>query len=267
MTDLDAIARAWAGAARPFARVDDHPWGIVVADDRFPDLLICNSALVTSRTPVPWPEVDRAFRAAAPHAVRRSVVVFHHEEQTELLAAMGSEGGGLYFDRVLAAGPTPMTDTERVAEVREPDDDFWSAHAATLGVFGITEPRIVEQLRRAEVEVLRAAGKRWFAVRGPGGAIESLAALTPGEVAEIDHVATLPAARGRGNATALVARCVEEARAAGTPGVFLFAQPGGSAERLYRRSGFTIVGTTAGWPDLPLTRMAGAEDGAQPTNL
>jgi predicted GNAT family acetyltransferase len=78
-----------------------------------------------------------------------------------------------------------------------------------------------------------------------------MAALIPGPSAEIDHVITIPSARRRGHAAALVARCITEARIAGIPQVHLLAQPAGDGERIYRRLGFCRVGAFAEWISSP----------------
>lgn len=251
--ELERIIDAWGAIDFAFATVEDHPWGAVVADPRYPAVLQCNMARVSARTPVRLAIVEDALRSVAPHAPKSSVVVFHPEEQTELLAEMGSIGG-LFFDDVLVArDPTPAAEDRRV-EVADPSDDsFWRGLSTTHEVaFGISDARVREQLAAIEREVLIPKGKRWFVVRGDDGEVEAMAAVFPGaEAAEIDHVATVPAARRRGHASALVARCVTEARAAGTETVFLLAEPDSHAEALYRRLGFTRVTTFGGWVSPP----------------
>lgn len=249
MDAYEALARSWSDAQHLFARCDEHPWGTVVGDDRFPDLLHPNTALVTTRRPVPFADIVGAFASAAPHAARRSVAVFHVEDQTDLITEMSTAGGSLFFDHAYAAGETPSLDTGRVEEVQAFDEAFWRGHRVTTELFGITEPREIEQLEQMERDILIPAGKRWFAVRGAGDEVEAIAALNPGVAAEVDHVATVPAAGGRGHASALVARCVAEARAAGCGTVVLLAQPDGPAEGIYRRLGFARIGTVAGWVD------------------
>lgn len=265
MDDLSTLIWNWVHANRAFARHDLYRWGSVVGDARYPDLIVPNSALVGAVRPVSVDEVMSAFDLAAPHAVRRSVTIIFPDEQYDLVAGLHVTGGSLYFDRVFAAGPTPDVDTSRVEEIADPDADeaFRRAHRTTSAIFGIHLPDEVEQLERVDREVLRPTGRRWFAVRGDDGGIEAVAALDIGPAGEIDHVATLPAARGRGHATALVARCVAEARAAGRGSVLLMAEPDGQGERIYRRLGFRPLGDIAGWscPRVP----AGTTD--QPTNL
>lgn len=249
---VDRVTARWGVVDSAFAVVREHPWGAVVADPRYPVVLLCNMARVTTREPVAFATIEAALLADAGHAERRSIVVFHPDDQTDLLAEMSSGGGSLFFDRVLlrdAAAPIPdVADGGRIEEVTDPDPAFWLGLETTYDVaFGIADPVARRQLADVEREVLMPAGKRWFVIRGTDGEVEAMTAFLPGPMTEIDHVATLPEARGRGHATALVARCVAEARDAGADEVFLLAEPDGDAERIYRRLGFSPITTFAGW--------------------
>ncbi|MFM7718789.1 MAG: GNAT family N-acetyltransferase, partial [Actinomycetota bacterium] len=207
-------------------------------------------------------EVERDLRAAAPTAPRLHVLVLDPEDQLGLLAEASAAGGRLSFDHVLVAGDRsdPDADPARVEEIAVGDAGFGDAYRATSALFGIDDPATLEELVAMEERVLAPHGKRWFVVRDERGAVAAMAALVPGPAAEIDHVATVPAARGRGHARALVARCVAEARAAGTDVVFLLAEPDGPAERIYRRGGFRPIATFAGW-----VRPASPAGTAEPT--
>ncbi|HXF71764.1 MAG TPA: GNAT family N-acetyltransferase, partial [Actinomycetota bacterium] len=123
----------------------------------------------------------------------------------------------------------------------EPDRRFWETFRASLAAFGVTGPDALDQLAALEREVLLPV-KRWFAVR-VGGEVASLAALVGlAGAGYIDHVVTFPAHRRRGYAAALVAHLVTEARAAGCDPIFLLAEEGAPAVRLYERLGFRTVG-------------------------
>ena len=250
MDAIDAVVEAWRTQDARFATVRAYPWGEVVADRRFPRLVVANCAKVIAREPVDPEAVLAAVRADLAHARRLAVVIHHPDDQPDLVVALSTEGGELFFDEVFVAGGTPATNTERVEEIAEHDADFWAAFRETGGLFGIL-PETLAELEAVERDVLLPAGKRWFVVRGEGGSIEAMAALLPGPAAEIDHVVTVPAARRRGHATALVARCVAEGRAAGAERVFLLAQAGGDGERIYRGLGFRRIGTFAGWTSAP----------------
>jgi ribosomal protein S18 acetylase RimI-like enzyme len=118
---------------------------------------------------------------------------------------------------------------------------------ASFALFGVEPTEAIGQLQTIERDVLVPGGKRWFGVRGDDGALAALGALHLLEgVGYIDNVATVPAARGRGYASAITARIVREARARGAGTVFLLADPGDEpVVRLYRRLGFRELGRLA----------------------
>ena len=250
MDEVEAVVRSWQAQDARFARVLRRPWGDLVVDPRFPRLINANAAKVTARDRVDPEAVLAEVAREFPHARRLSVTVFHPDDQPDLIVALSGEGGDLFFDDVHVAGSTPDVATDRVEEVADHDAAFWAAFRETGALFGIL-PATLDELVVAERDLLIPAGKRWFVVRGGGGAIEAISALIPGPSAEIDHVMTVPAARRRGHAAALVTRCVVEARAAGAPQVHLLAQAGGDGERIYRRLGFRRVGAFAGWLSAP----------------
>jgi ribosomal protein S18 acetylase RimI-like enzyme len=253
MREIDPIIDAWREQDARVARVLRFPWGELVVDPRFPRIINANAAKVVARGPVDPAAALADTTAALPHARRLAVTVCFPDDQPDLIVALSAEGGDLFFDDVYVAGPTPEMrgDVEgRVEEVEEHDAAFWGAFHATGALFGIL-PETLAELEVVERDLLIPAGKRWFVARGASGAIEAMAALIPGPSAEIDHVITLPAARRQGFATALTARCVAEARAAGTHQVHLLAQPGGDGERIYRRLGFRRIGAFAGWLSAP----------------
>ncbi|MFM8945068.1 MAG: hypothetical protein ACKOI0_07585, partial [Actinomycetota bacterium] len=194
MEELDAVIEAWRTQDARFATVRGYPWGEVVADPRFPRLVVANCAKVLAREPVDPAAVVAATRTDLAHARRLAVVIHHPDDQPDLVVALSTEGGDLFFDDVFVAGGTPATNTSRVAEVTDHDEAFWAAFRETGALFGIV-PDTLAELEVVERDVLLPAGKRWFVVRGEDGTIEAMAALLPGHAAEIDHVVTAPAAR------------------------------------------------------------------------
>ena len=64
--------------------------------------------------------------------------------QPDLVVALSTEGGELFFDEVFVAGGTPATNTERVEEIAEHDADFWAAFRETGGLFGILPETLAE---------------------------------------------------------------------------------------------------------------------------
>jgi ribosomal protein S18 acetylase RimI-like enzyme len=251
--ELAPLLGLWRGHDAAFERVAPAWWGAVVSDRRYPAIHEANYARVEARAPVRLAEIEAALANAG--ADRRShVVVFHHEDQTDLLAEAGTRGARLIWDLVLvhrattatAAGPSAgaRVPTE---EVRRFDDVFWRAHAESTRLFDVGDPETLDQLQAIERERLIPLGRRWFVVRGAGGPAAFAALLVVGDAAFLDHVVTFPEARRRGYAEALTRRAVAEASEAGAGSTFLLAEPDGQAERIYRRIGFEPVAHLASW--------------------
>jgi GNAT superfamily N-acetyltransferase len=204
---------------------------------------------VETTQPIGLAEVEASLLPAMARSgsSRAHVVIFHPEEQTDLVVEASSRGERITWDLVMEhRGPGPDGDG-RVTEVRDLDEAFWSAYRASLQWFDITDADVVDQLVGMEADVLVPAGRRWFAVPGPEGP-DALAALLVLEgVGYVDHVVTFPHARRRGLALALSVRVVAEARAAGAEPTYLLAEPEGVAARLYASIGFSPVTKIASW--------------------
>jgi ribosomal protein S18 acetylase RimI-like enzyme len=90
----------------------------------------------------------------------------------------------------------------------------------------------------------RAGNARHFAVRTNGQVASAADLYSDGRTAQIEDVATFPEQRGRGYATAVVLRAVEEAFATGHDFVFLVADAEDWPKELYVRLGFAPLGHT-----------------------
>jgi ribosomal protein S18 acetylase RimI-like enzyme len=176
------------------------------------------------------------------------VVVFHPEEQTELIVEASTRGERIVWDLLLEhrglAGPGGE---DRVAELGELDDAFWASHRASLRWFEVGEADVVDQLQAIERDVLIPAGRRWFGVRGVEG-IEALGALLVLDgIGYVDHVVTFPHARRRGFAGMIARRILAEAASAGAERTYLLAEPEGAAARIYDGLGFKRITQIASW--------------------
>jgi GNAT superfamily N-acetyltransferase len=89
-----------------------------------------------------------------------------------------------------------------------------------------------------------AASARYFTVRVDGAPVAAADLYSDGRIAQVEAVATLPAHRGHGYASAVVLRAVEEALSAGHDLVFLTADADDWPKELYVRLGFEEVGRT-----------------------
>lgn len=244
MSAADRFLPFWQAFDGLFERVEPRWWGAVVTDRRFPAIWDVNYARIDAAEPVREDEIEASLRPALRRsgAARLHVVLHRPEEQTDLMAALSSRGDRLAWDVVMErTGPAPGPADVPVEEVGRPDDAFWDAFRASLAEFRVTDREAVRQIEAMERQVLLPV-KRWFVVRSQG-AIASLAALvTLAGVGYVDHVVTFPPARRRGYAGAIVTRITEEAGAAGCDRVFLLADDGSPAIRLYERLGFRTAG-------------------------
>jgi ribosomal protein S18 acetylase RimI-like enzyme len=85
---------------------------------------------------------------------------------------------------------------------------------------------------------------RHFAVRADGAFVSTADLYAEGGVAQVEDVVTSPAHRGRGHASAAIARAVEDALAGGAELVFLVADDEDWPKALYARLGFEPIGRT-----------------------
>ena len=103
-------------------------------------------------------------------------------------------------------------------------------------------PRPGGQLLDAKRTIAQALTARFFAVRGGGEVVAYVDLYHDGRTAQIEDLATLEEHRGRGYASALVLRALEEARQAGCDLVFLVADAEDWPKLLYGRLGFVELG-------------------------
>lgn len=260
MTDLAELLGYWRPADLLFDRVQGTWWGAVVTDPRFPHIHEANYARVDVREPVKLAEIEEVLLPAARGAGSpiAHAVVFHPEEQTELLAEAGSRGERLAWDLVMRRrGPSPDVHVS-IDPVQMLDAPFWSGFRALQRVFGVEDDDVIEEMVALERLVMVPAGRTWFAAREGRDIVALASVLIRAGVAFVDGVATLPRARRRGHATSLTRRILAEAADREVDVTYLLAEPGGDAERIYRRLGFEGVAQIASW----VGRVPDAEPGA-----
>jgi ribosomal protein S18 acetylase RimI-like enzyme len=251
---LEEFHRFWRSLDEVAGQVRETWWGAVVTQPRCPDVWDANYARVDADTEVRAGDVEADLlpALAAAGAGTEHVVTFHPGAHGDLLSELSTRGHRIAWDLVMAhegqAGPVVDVTVDEL----EPGDDLWRGVRASLGLFGVEPPAVLDQLLLLERDILAPRVKRWFAVRADRGQILSIAALvTMDHVSYLDNVATFPDARGRGLASTLVARLVDEAHAVGARHVFLIADPHDAAVvRMYERLGFRSAGQLAStrWP-------------------
>jgi ribosomal protein S18 acetylase RimI-like enzyme len=248
VADLEPLLRFWRAHDDLFEHIQTRWWGAVVADGRFPAIQEANYARVEARRPVRLEEIEDALVPAmrASGSERSHIVIFHPEDQTDLIAAASTRGDRIAWDLVMVTRRDVGT-TGRVEEVSAFDVRFWAVHRDSARLFDVTDEETLDQLQAMEHDVLIPAGRRWFAVVEDGRRVALAALLVLGATGFVDHVVTFPDARRRGHAEALTRQIVSEATAMGVERTYLLAEPEGGAVRIYDRIGFERVAHLASW--------------------
>ncbi|HEX5627647.1 MAG TPA: hypothetical protein VFY08_06475, partial [Actinomycetota bacterium] len=169
MADLEPLLRFWRAQDDLFERTEARWWGAVVSDGRFPAIQEPNYARVETRQPVRLEEIEGPLLPAmrASGSERCHVVVFHPEDQTDLIAAASTRGDRIAWDLVMVMG-RDLEPSGRVEEVSAFDGPFWVAHRDSARLFDVTDEETLDQLQAMERDVLLPAGRRWFAVVDDG---------------------------------------------------------------------------------------------------
>ena len=113
------------------------------------------------------------------------------------------------------------------------------------------DPEVVDQLVAAKRFVAAAVTARFFAVRVDGEVVAATDLYASDGAAQIEDLVTLPEHRGRGYASALVVKALEEARLTGNDLVFLLADDEDWPKALYARLGFEPLARTYGFLKRP----------------
>ena len=158
-------------------------------------------------------------------------------------AAPGFSKLGWKIERTLVMphhGKMPTTDTSAVREVRrETLDAVWAEAIWTEP--SVDDEETVRQLVLQRQVVQRAVATRYFGAVVDGRVASYCQLYSDGETAQIEDVLTLPEFRGRGLATAVVAKALAEASREHAF-VFLLADADDWPKDLYRKLGFESVG-------------------------
>jgi GNAT superfamily N-acetyltransferase len=154
---------------------------------------------------------------------------------------------------VLSNAPYPPADTSIVLEAGENEvmelmerwhDDDPSQTPAEL-----------DQLIASSRREVHAQDTRLLGVRGGDRLLSMTQLRAHGDIAQVEDVYTLPEARGRGYARALITRAIELGRESGRDLIFITADDEGWPKLLYERLGFSGVGHVwqlhRGGPDPP----------------
>jgi GNAT superfamily N-acetyltransferase len=120
---------------------------------------------------------------------------------------------------------------------------FELRRAITMEQLPDTTPDELEQIIDSHALFEGPGNARHFAVVVDGQVASATDLFSDGQTAQVEEVATLPQFRGRGYASAVVQRAVDEALATGHDFVFLTADVDDWPKELYARLGFDDVGS------------------------
>jgi ribosomal protein S18 acetylase RimI-like enzyme len=235
----DELARAYAFMARGDmggTREVKSPLGTAVYTDELPGRLDGNYFRL-ERDAEPEQVVANAKR------LERSLIFVPDPELSGKLTPWFSEQGWR-IDRHLVMAQ--MREPDRTADlslVRELEEEaLRPARRRLLEDQPWATPEKVEQLFKAKALIGERVTARFFGVE-LGGAVVSYADLyVDGVDAQVEDVGTLPEQRGKGYATAVILRAIEQARSEGADFVFLVADAEDWPKELYRKLGFDDLG-------------------------
>jgi ribosomal protein S18 acetylase RimI-like enzyme len=220
-------------------RTEPSRFGRAFFDDTLP-LRYDSNYLLVDRLPAEVAADDLIGEAGR---LERPAILVRDEGTGERLApAFERLGWKVHRGLVMAhRGRAARTaDTGLVSEVDEAL--LRPAHRRELAGEPWATPEVVEQLLDGKLAIAKAVEVRFLAVMVDGEVVGYADLYHDGHTAQIEDVATLAEHRGRGYASALVLRALEEARRAGCDFTFLVADAEDWPKELYRRLGFEDLG-------------------------
>jgi uncharacterized protein (DUF952 family)/GNAT superfamily N-acetyltransferase len=243
----DPLARALAFfTSLPVRRavgVGDVPGGVAVLDPDFPHSRD-NNRLVLTR-PVDAATIEATAAEVAGNAGWPHQAVGLLWPGADAIAAeLGARGWNTEQTVLMARQGGPVSGGERVEVVPQREVHAFWADSWRRELAG--HPRlddVVDQLVGRERLNDRVLAVTDVVVREEGRVVASGQLRIDGATAAVDSVLTDPAARGRGHADAVLARCLNLAAAAGCDLVVLEAAGDDWPQQWYARRGFEPVGT------------------------
>jgi ribosomal protein S18 acetylase RimI-like enzyme len=242
-----AVAFERAMRMRSAERVIPFRFGHAYFNSSFPQIWDLNVVCVEARDEVDPGEVAsdaELLHSDAGHAHRRVAASDDRVGASceRFLKRLGWESDRLVV--MVYRGPGERTSGDAVVdEVANGDLRDFRREIARDAPWAESE-EVVEMLLDASVLWSEVGAGRHFAVREDGRVVSAADLYSDGRTAQVEDVATSPDNRGRGLASAVVLRAVEEAVASGHDFVFLVAGDGTWPKELYTRLGFETIGHT-----------------------
>lgn len=246
-----AVARRWFRllGRRPAETQD----ALIVATPAFPDTWDANFALAK-----PGADPQRligALDAAMEHSIWRVVMsdALTDPEIDAALAMTGFAQGSPTIEMLLTGEPARHRPSPAIETVPVESEADWSRLEHLVRIDHAEGRRTGDTsaaLSRGLIAAMRTAARPgdYEIIRMGGSDIGyGLALACPGGLGLIDHLFTLPAARGRGAMTAFITHAVARLRKQGCSGIFLDAHAHDTPRFLYRRLGFVPIALNRCW--------------------
>jgi ribosomal protein S18 acetylase RimI-like enzyme len=185
-------------------------------------------------------EADRILGGAA--LAHRVILTFDDQLAWRLMPEFQALGWLInrHVIMVQRREPEKNADLTIVREVHEPALRPGRTRAILAQPWG--SPELARQLLDSKVILAERAQTRFFGVEVNGEIVAWSDLYVAQHIGQVEDVATVPEHRGKGYATAVVLRAVEEARQAGADLVFLVADDHDWPKKLYARLGFDTIG-------------------------
>jgi GNAT superfamily N-acetyltransferase len=224
-------------------RTEPHPLGLLLFDDRRPRVWVHNQLHVTG----PAGDIDDLIRVLDEHyghLDHRRAVIEDEVEGRRLAAGFRDRGWQVetHVYMALREPPDHEPDERLAAEVGAAEHDAIERRTVAESSFA-TDDDMIEQLMGAHDDERGAADDaRCIAGFADGEPAGHTIVYRAGDVAQVEHVVTLSALRGRGVARAMVSLATH--LAAGADLVWLAADNDDWPKELYSKLGFRPIGRT-----------------------
>ena len=172
----------------------------------------------------------------------RVILTFDEELGRRLVPQFEALGWLINRHLIMAQLREPEKDAD-LTIVREVDESALRpgrTRAIVAQTWGTAE--LAQELLDAKVMLADRAETRFFGIEADGEIVAWTDLYVAQGVGQVEDVATVPEHRGKGYATAVVLRAVEEGRRAGADLVFLVADDEDWPKELYARLGFDPIG-------------------------
>jgi ribosomal protein S18 acetylase RimI-like enzyme len=217
------------------------PAGLLVSTPSLPAVWSANQLRVIE--PMSFEEILRLADGQLPDLGYVDIAIEHQDAGPTLEPAFRAAGWKVERDvvMILSAPPDRPADAGVVVEPGEEEvmDLMARWYAEDPGPTRQERLQLVEYSRREA----RVHGDRMLGVRSSDHQLVAMSKLRSDErTAQVEDVYTVPEARGRGYARALVSRAAELAQAEGAGLTFIVADDNDWPKRLYGRIGFRPLG-------------------------